>query len=108
MSSANDHSKERHLKGSPHRRGLRRLIMALSAVALFGLAFWMVWNLAGVPLMAAPLLTYGQALGAVVLAALLLRSDRFAFGRHRSRRPARPSNNHWMFVDPMPFWRRDA
>ncbi len=108
MPSANHHSKEGNLAKSPHRRGLRRLIIALSAVALFGLAFWLVWNLAGVPLVAVPALTYWQALGAVLLTALLLGSGRVLLGRHRVRRPAKPSKACLMFVDPMPFWRGDA
>ena len=70
-------------KGPPRRRGLGHLILALSTAAVSGLAFWLMWNMAGVPLLATPPLTYWQALGALLLTGLLLRIGLFAVGRRR-------------------------
>ncbi len=82
MESKKGKTTERHPKiRSSSRRRLKHLITLLSAVALMGLVFWLLWNMVGVPLLAIPPLTYLQALGAMLLTGLLLRISRFTEGR---------------------------
>ncbi|MGD9006814.1 MAG: hypothetical protein PVG41_02775 [Desulfobacteraceae bacterium] len=53
------------------RHFVRRIPKAAMALITLGLAFWLLWNWAAVPLFTFPPLTYLQGLGAILLTALL-------------------------------------
>lgn len=75
----------REKRWSP-RHGLKHLPLALTAAALLGMGFWLLWNLAGVPIFEIPPLTYWQALGAMLLSGALLRIAMFRSSHHRRNR----------------------
>jgi uncharacterized RDD family membrane protein YckC len=70
----------------PCRHFVRRIPKVAVALIALGLAFWLLWNWAAVPLFTFPPLTYLQGLGAIMLTALLAGICMLAVVRRR--RPA--------------------
>jgi hypothetical protein len=77
----------------------RRIPKAAAALIILGLAFWLLWNWAAVPLFTFPPLTYLQGLGAILLTALLTASIGMAAAVRRKRsayNAASPAGcRHW-------------
>lgn len=67
----------------PCRHFVRRIPKAAVALIILGLAFWLLWNWAAVPLFTFPPLTYLQGLCAILLTALLVIISIFAAVRRR-------------------------
>lgn len=85
-------------KKGPCRHFVRHIPKAAAALIVLGLAFWLLWNWAAVPLFTFPPLTYLQGLGAILLTALLTSICMFAVVRRRrsADNPASPdSRRHW-------------
>ncbi len=68
----------------PCRHFVRRIPKAAAVLIALGLAFWLLWNWAAVPLFTFPPLTYLQGLGAILLTAFLASICMFA-AVHRRR-----------------------
>ena len=67
----------------PCKHFVRRIPKAAAALIALGLAFWLLWNWAAVPLFIFPPLTYLQGLGAILLTAFLASICMFAAIRRR-------------------------
>ena len=78
--NANEDTTKRH---SPCRHFVRRIPKAAAALIILGLAFWLLWNWAAVPLFTFPPLTYLQSLGAMLLTAFLSSIGMLAAVRRR-------------------------
>jgi polyferredoxin len=76
----------------------RRIPKAAVALITLGLAFWLLWNWAAVPLFTFPPLTYLQGLGAILLTALLTGICMLAAARRRKYADSAASPDdcrHW-------------
>lgn len=93
----------------PCRHFVRRIPKAAVALIILGLAFWLLWNWAAVPLFTFPPLTYLQGLGAMVLTALLTSICMFAAVRRRKSAycAASPNGCGHLGCRFGSFWKRD-
>ncbi len=73
-------------KEKPMRQIGTCIVRAIVAVAAVGAVFWLLWNWAAVPLFTFPVLTYVQALTAILLTGFLVRMGMCAAGRNRRLR----------------------